>query len=233
MIYKQIFTIVLITLFQLSFSQISGNAHYYKVSNYKIGGIGVSKNSKEPNKTIDSSISEIDFVIKFNDSLAVYEKLNKDDSFDAIVISHSGYNGPFFYEIKQKKAVKEQGKYLIEKAFDDYNWVLTDDIMIIDSLVCYKATSTIKIKGRRSDFTKPVTAWYAPEICLPVGPDGFAGLPGIIVELKIDKVTTRLKKINFTDKDVIIELPKNKKRMTETKFDSFIEGLIASGNEKN
>lgn len=228
--YKKIILITLILLSQFSFSQSNGEAYYYKVSNYNLKSIGTNTKS---NKSIDSVITEMEFLVKFNDSLAIYEKVNIDNSIDNLTISLSGYNGPFFYDFKNEKAIKKQGKYLIEKDFKDFNWILTGEVLKIDTLICYKAMSTIKVKGRRSEVLKPVTAWYTTEICIPIGPDGFAGLPGVIVELKIDKVITRLRKIDFSEEELIIELPKNNKRMTEREFEIFIEDLINNGNNQN
>tara|TARA_R100001369_G_scaffold936_1_gene2934 strand:- start:546 stop:1058 length:513 start_codon:yes stop_codon:yes gene_type:complete len=168
----------------------------------------------------------MEFLLKFNDSVAVYEVINDNKAIDDMAISFSGYRGVFYYDLIKEKNIKKQGKYLIEKDFKDFNWTLTDEVSIIDSLVCYKAISAIKIKRKRSEIFKPVTAWYTTEICVSIGPDGFSGLPGLIVELQIDRVITRLRKIDFTENDLNIELPNKGKRMTEKEFEIYIEDLI-------
>ena len=71
-------------------------------------------------------------------------------------------------------------KYIIDKLFlikdkyKPYSWALTKETKTINGKVCTKAT----ISG-----TIPVTAWFCTDIPLNVGPLGYLGLPGIIMQL--------------------------------------------------
>ena len=67
-------------------------------------------------------------------------------------------------------------------------WTLAKDTTKIGSLTCYKATTILKLQGRRGEILRPVTAWYTKEINISAGPDGFGGLPGLIIQLEINNV---------------------------------------------
>jgi len=53
-------------------------------------------------------------------------------------------------------------------------WALHDEKKLIDSLLCFKATTSYK--GRN------YTAWYCPTLPVPNGPWKLGGLPGLIIE---------------------------------------------------
>lgn len=173
----------------------------------------------------------MEFVLRFNDSLALYEEIEKLDSdsnktSEGLSTAFSGYKGPYYFELKTRKSVRKQGKYLIEKNLNSYDWELSKEKLMIDSLTCYKATTTLKLQGRSGEILRPVTAWYISEINVPVGPDGFGGLPGLIVQLEINNVVTTLQKIEFSDKDIEIELPTKGKKMTEEEFKALMKDLV-------
>jgi GLPGLI family protein len=59
------------------------------------------------------------------------------------------------------------------------HWALTKERKMIDSLECFKATTTYKGRG--------YTAWYCPSIPIPNGPWKLGGLPGLIIEVYEDQ----------------------------------------------
>lgn len=59
------------------------------------------------------------------------------------------------------------------------NWKLIDEVKLINTINCKKATVTYK--GRNW------TAWYSGEIPLPYGPYKFSGLPGLIIKITDEK----------------------------------------------
>ena len=59
------------------------------------------------------------------------------------------------------------------------HWKLSKEKKMIDSLECFKATTTFK--GRN------YTAWYCPSIPIPNGPWKLGGLPGLIIEAYEDQ----------------------------------------------
>jgi GLPGLI family protein len=55
-------------------------------------------------------------------------------------------------------------------------WIVTDDFRKIAGLKCRKAFT-------RADDTTKIYAWYADEIMVSSGPEGYSGLPGMILGL--------------------------------------------------
>jgi GLPGLI family protein len=69
--------------------------------------------------------------------------------------------------------------------------------------------------------------WYTPDISLPIGPDGFAGLPGLIVQIEKGQVITILDKIEFTNKNraVKIEIPTDGLKMSQDEFNALMKDM--------
>lgn len=220
----------------LSYSQNKGRAYYKKTSTQSFVQTKEMNNDhkiKSLYKSVNNSINNMEFLLTFSDSLALYEEIKKlgvegNSSKTQFAKVFSGYKGPSYYNFKTKKIIQRQGKYLIEKKLADYKWVLTKEKLIIDGLTCYKATTTLKLQGRRGEILRPVTAWYTTDINLPIGPDGFGGLPGLILQLEVDKVVTTLSKIEFTDKVLKIKSPPKGKKITQEEFDFLMKEMVES-----
>jgi GLPGLI family protein len=215
----------------LSYAQQNGKAYYTKKSSHNFVPKKESGNKASSlYKTVNYSINDMEFILTFNNSLANYEEIKKlgvDDNSSAVQFNRvfSGYSGPYYYDFETNNVTRKQGKYLIEKKMSTYEWVLTKEKLIINDLTCYKATTTLKLQGRRGELLRPVIAWYTTDINLSAGPDGFGGLPGLIIQLEVNKVVTTLKKIEFSDKPVDVKLPTKGKKMTEAEFDALMKDL--------
>ncbi len=232
---KNFFLLVIFTFSSaLSFGQINGKAYYKKLSTHNFGNLqNIDNNSKAKSafKSVNNSISDMQFELTFNDTLASYIKVktldsDSQNSLDGLAASFSGYNGPYYFNLKTRKSLRKQGKYLIEREFKDYDWQLTKEMITIDSLTCFKATTTLKLQGRSGEILRPVTAWYTTDINLQIGPDGFSGLPGLIIQLESNKVVTTLEKIEFIDKSIEINIPTKGKKMTAEAFAALMKDLV-------
>jgi GLPGLI family protein len=90
------------------------------------------------------------------------------------------------------------GEYVIAME-KEAKWTLTQETKMIDGYLCYKATSPF-YNGERwfEDSHKlDVTAWYTTKIPAPFGPNGYHGLPGLIIELQSYISTFYIKKIDL------------------------------------
>ncbi|MCB0461677.1 MAG: GLPGLI family protein [Flavobacteriaceae bacterium] len=226
-------TLYLIICFSLlSYSQQNGKAYYKKKSSHNFKPIEKSDSrAGSLYKSVNSSISDMEFILTFNKSLALFEdikKLDIDENSSAAQFNKvfSGYKGPYYFNFEINNVIRKQGKYLIEKKLSDYNWILTKEKMIINNLTCHKATTIVKQQGRSGELLKPAVAWYSPDINLSAGPDGFGGLPGLIIQLEFDRVVTTLQKVEFLDKPISIELPNKGKKMTEAEFEALMKDLV-------
>lgn len=74
-------------------------------------------------------------------------------------------------------------EYLVSNTFGD--WSLENETKIIDNFKCFKAINKEenKVEGQDPIITKTITAWYCSEIPVSFEPNGFGGLPCVILEL--------------------------------------------------
>lgn len=236
---KNIFLICTFIYTGFCFSQVNGKAYYVKKINPKFEKKidSLSNKTKNPFNTIKEFTQNLEFILEFNKTTAVYKEEKKMTSDNDNVSSElakilSGYSGPSYYNFDDKKVtfVKDffNDLYLIEKETSSYNWVLTKERMTINNLTCYKATTTITNEGKNGVNKIPITAWYSIDINTPAGPDGFCGLPGLIVQLEKANFITVLTKIKFFDSEKKIELPKKGKKIKESEFNKLVKENVVN-----
>ncbi len=79
---------------------------------------------------------------------------------------------------------------------ENFDWTLSDDEKVIAGKLCKKATM-------RDDAGEVTTAWYCPEIPSPVGPDGYYGLLGLIMQLDVpSEAIYTVQSVEYTDEAV-------------------------------
>jgi GLPGLI family protein len=79
---------------------------------------------------------------------------------------------------KQFDAFTMLGKnYVVEDTLVGMNWKILNDIKEVAGHVCMKAYIEPSIRKHK------ITAWFAMDIPLSHGPEGYYGLPGLILEL--------------------------------------------------
>lgn len=96
-------------------------------------------------------------------------------------------------------------------------WKILKDRKKIGTYNCFKAITEIIVntKGRK----QKIVAWFTPKIPVSLGPLGYAGLPGLILELEVYKKIYFAKKIKLNPKQEIkIEQPTKGIKVTEKEF---------------
>ena len=79
-----------------------------------------------------------------------------------------------------------------------------------------------------------ITAWYAPEIPINQGPEGYWGLPGLILEINDGKTTILCSKIVLNAKDKAeIKAPNNGKVVTQIEYDETVTKKMEEMMEMN
>lgn len=230
MFYNFFTLIFYMACFHLSFSQPISKAYYKKTSSVSYGNTlnsGQVKASISSN-TVNKAIDSMQFLLVFNDNITEYKEVLKleTNSANKYVMVFSGYQDPYYFNFKSKEVLRVKGKYLIAQSLFGLNWQLSSESMIINGLTCYKVTTGLELEGRRGQFNLPITAWDTNEINILAGPDGFSGLPGLIIQIEQQNVVTILSKMDFTKYIKPIKFPKNKKRITEKEFADFTKDLI-------
>lgn len=109
--------------------------------------------------------------------------------------------------------------FLIKDKYKPYNWALTKETKTINGKVCTKATTTGNI---------PVTAWFCTDIPLNVGPMGYLGLPGIIMQLDTPTYSYVLQEmVNLKDTPAF-EVPTKGKVISQEDFNKLEAEKIKS-----
>jgi GLPGLI family protein len=79
-----------------------------------------------------------------------------------------------------------------------------------------------------------ITAWYAPEIPISQGPEGYWGLPGLILEVNDGKTTILCSKIVLNAKEKAeIKAPNNGKVLTQAEYDEAVTKKMEEMMEMN
>ncbi len=104
---------------------------------------------------------------------------------------------------------------------EDVTWEISEETKLIGKYKAIKATTTRKM----GSFVEKIEAWYTPEIPFSFGLIGYNGLPGLILEMKRDKVVFKFKELEKTS--VIIEPPKESKHMTFDGYYQMLESRMA------
>ena len=122
-----------------------------------------------------------------------------------------------FYE-KKKNQLFLISNNLSIKSKHLYEWKLVNETKKIDNYTCYKAIYNDKFLTRKGEeVNRLITAWYTPEISINYGPNGYIGLPGLILELEYDKIKLAAKEIKIFKENLKIDLPRNK-QVTEEEY---------------
>src|SRR5690606_17594731 len=109
----------------------------------------------------------------------------------------------------------QDGKYLITDTLMDENWTVETESKVINDFEVLKAT---KIKTDAEGNKILIIAWFAPEIPYSFGPNGYAGLPGLIVQVQEGNQMFTLSKIEFEQKIEIPEEPTEGEIMTTEEY---------------
>jgi hypothetical protein len=87
---------------------------------------------------------------------------------------------------------------------------------------------TTKVKDPMEEIEVPkevlVTAWFTPQIPVKNGPGEYAGLPGLILEMNVDRTTILCSKIVLNPKDAdAIDAPSTGKEMSRAEYNKVVK----------
>jgi len=110
-------------------------------------------------------------------------------------------------------------KFKMETLINSFNWKLSKETKTIGNLKCFKAVTTYKVVNKLREHTVEAVAWYAPSLQYNFGPKGFSGLPGLIIELKDDKVTYKVDNLEFKESKLQAKKIPKGKLVTQAELD--------------
>ena len=110
------------------------------------------------------------------------------------------------------KKIKHQvvlgGKlYVINDDMPKRKWKILNEIREVDGYLCMKAETEDAIKGQI------IHAWFTSQIPVASGPEGYGGLPGLILMLEINDGTAVIEasKVILNGKEIDFNIPKKVK----------------------
>lgn len=214
--------IAIIVASNFSFSQ-NGYAYYNKQL--------LSSDDELTNDYLNRAVkqlNDIEYQLTFNKSNALFKKIeklsmDKNPIVESFTEAISGFTGEvYFNNVKNEiiHNVKFSGStFLIKKKA--INWNLSKETLQIDKFLCYKATAELEIENSSGLHNLTIVAWYAPEISLPYGPDGYGGLPGLILQLENNGIMTTLKRVEFlSNEEIQINFPLKGNEIEEEAFNA-------------
>jgi GLPGLI family protein len=185
------------------------------------GGGTYYKNVKEKTFTVDKEFMGKEFLVK--DSLRTYvwkmegetREIGGYTCYKATCIIPASKTD--FRNFRPKRDDKKQGDTKEEPKTDDKK---------------EKKTSFFDEIDLPKEIT--ITAWYAPEIPINQGPEGYWGLPGLILEVNDGKTTILCSKIVLNVKEKAeIKAPNNGKVVTQAEYDDTVTKKMEEMMEMN
>ncbi|PIQ15530.1 MAG: hypothetical protein COW67_07945 [Flavobacteriales bacterium CG18_big_fil_WC_8_21_14_2_50_32_9] len=116
--------------------------------------------------------------------------------------------------------------FLIKGKPEEIKWKMTAEMKEIMGYVCLKAIYT--------DTANVIEAWFTADIAVPVGPEKYGGLPGVILELsnKKDKKVLTAIKIEFRTIDPSeVQEPSKGKEVTREEYNKIVQDKIKEMRE--
>lgn len=142
-----------------------------------------------------------EFAMYFNKGIYGFAK--KDIAYSKNKFMVSGDMSEYFDLKKKEKFSQEEilGKnFTVKDSLKPINWTIGNDTKEILGKTCIKATAS-------SDENADITVWFCNEIPVGVGPCGYYGLPGLIMEAETSFEKFTVRSVEFTKNKLTIVPP--------------------------
>lgn len=226
-------------IFNSLYAQSSGKIIYKTISNINIEEIKIDE-VKDMMKKVNAEITGFEFELLYNEDECLFKMtpvlLNDADNstIHRIALAASYADQVCYYNKNENESVCQDEifgeTFLIKKenVKEELKWKLFPDSKMIGDHKVFKATVERIFIGSKGLATGTIEAWYCPDINLNYGPLGYVELPGLIMELTIQKVTYRVTDINSTKKgeSISIKKPEKGKLVSEEEFYSIAEKKV-------
>lgn len=168
--------------------------------------------------------NSVEFELYVNPKASFYQikkTLEQDSPQARIAVAIFGGQTKYYLNHQDREYFKETEAYgeTFIIPIDKWAWDIQKEKKKIGKYLCQKAVTSYTVVNARGEFEKNVAAWFTPELNFSYGPKGFFGLPGLILELKDDKITYYSSNIKFNQKDVKLKKPTKGKKVTQEEYD--------------
>ncbi|TQD40692.1 GLPGLI family protein [Haloflavibacter putidus] len=222
MLYKK-FVITAVVLFsQILYSQSSGKLTYaldIELTDYSKMKTTNPQQYKKYRK-IDRKAREIanslEYKLLFKNDKSIFKRKNiltKNNNSPFLKIAIAPIQGIFYNDLacaERLQQTEDFGKtYLI--FLPELEWQISNETKTIGTYACQKATTEKTYYNKDGELkTQKVIAWFTKSVPINHGPLAYAGLPGLIVQLKVDKRIFTLEEIDKKENTIEITRPKGK-----------------------
>ncbi|REE27808.1 GLPGLI family protein [Winogradskyella pacifica] len=180
------------------------------------------------NNALNEHTEQFKFSLVFNKEESIFnveEQMTSDHNSRDFRIAKAliGASRVYYLNTKSNLSLNQFNAYgqdiIIKDSISNIKWALTKESKVIDGYTCYKANTEKIVINSKGTFKTNVIAWYTPDLNYNFGPKGYAGLPGMILELNDNKFIYYAFKINLNMANQIkIDKPKKGKIMTKSEF---------------
>lgn len=144
-------------------------------------------------------------------------RMGSEESGAMMVVRSGSNNSAYFKNLANGKYIQKMNfmgrDFLIADSLKTYTWALSEETKTIAGYLCVKAVhsdTTTQIQTKMSNengqikvenvrMKRPdVIAWFAPDLAVSSGPEGYQGLPGMILQLDMDMRSIVATKVDST-----------------------------------
>lgn len=178
-------------------------------------------------KNYDFKLLKNDTITEFFMNSYQKEKVDKNRIFYGV-----GYHGVIYQNHNTfYKYISRENIFIFENFERD--WEIAAQTKVIDGYKCYLAKSVNQIKWKEKVFNHQVFAWFCPDLPYSIGPMGYGGLPGLILEIKIRNATFFATKIEMnTNEKVDVAFFNKFKKITMEEFNTKIENEMEEATKR-
>lgn len=232
--YTFLFLPLILFVFHMSYSQeITGIATYKSFAKFdlKVDSTEVSIEMQKQITQLLKQQTQKEYELQFNNTESIFkekEQLERPSNsmFSGMNVATSGGFGIYYNDLKESRYVNQKdllGKlFLISNTIEKKDWKLEKETKSIGEYTCFKATQIrISVNDETGETNETlITAWYTPQIPIPMGPFNYSGLPGLILEIIDGNSSYLCSQIVLNPKNgVKIESPTKGKKVSKEIFE--------------
>jgi GLPGLI family protein len=260
-IVKLIVVSILLLASKLNAQEFQGIATYKtkRQVDIKLDSTKIESAMQKQIKAMLKKQFEKTYTLTFNREESIYEEeesLSAPTPGGMMIMSGSTDGGDIMYKNTKSKTYTNENEFfgkvfLIQDDLEPIKWELGSETKNIGVYTCFKATitkevevfkSNMTINGEKKDDevkseptmkTQVTTAWYTTQIPVNTGPGNYFGLPGLILEINDGSITIICSKVVLNpEKKIVIEEPKNGKKVSQSEFDTITAKKIKENQER-
>jgi len=220
---------------------ISGEVIYAKNSNFediknRLNNTGSDAQEKAFLEKLNNELKDVRYILTFSENESHYTKIkslsNDSDKSTLSKLNLGSFKGEFYFNFNIKEAIHKKeflGETLLVESPLNPNWLLLKEKKNILGYECLKAHLKIHYKDINNNPKESlITAWYAPELNIPFGPEKYNSLPGLILELEDGNSKIVAKELKLFDKGEKrkIKKPAGGQKITENELEDKARKMI-------